>query len=314
MALFRKAKSAPLLSALPFAEAPAPVPVAPVEDAIAKQDWDAARGHVLATPPHHRDWTLRLLADAAPYEWAASHVTDAFGQTVAGAVAVMSGWRARSDAQAEQVSRDQFESLWQWLERADQHLDAALAADRTDPTPATYSLITARGRQKPVADADAAFAELKRRDPEHLEGHLQRLQYSCEKWFGSHDQMHSFAAGVSASAPAGSDLHVLPLVAHVERLIAFSGDGAHTQQLAYVSSQPFLASVDRALSLLAPGSYGQVLAHNHLAYFAWIRADLKTFDEAFQAVGCQVTRAPWELYGSDPLAVVRRRSFGRSAA
>lgn len=316
MPLFRKGRPStapqPVRSSLAFVPAPPLAPTVPaVTEAVGRRDWDAGRAQVLATDPRVRESALRVLADAAPYEWAAEQATDAFGHTVAAAVAVMNGWRARTAAQSENVTQGQFETLWHWLERADQHLAHALAGDSSDPTPAVYSLITARGRQKPLAEAEQAFADLKRRDPDNLEGHLQRLQYSCQKWFGSHEQMHGLASSVAATAAPGSDLHVLPLVAHVERLIAYTGEGAHTQRLAYLQAPEVAASVDRAMSQLAPGTPGHRLACNVLAHFAWIRADVGAFDAAFEQVACQVTTWPWEMYGADPVTVVKGRSFGR---
>lgn len=138
---------------------------------------------------------------------------------------------------------------------------------------------------------------------------MQRLQYSCEKWFGSHDQMHNFANAISAGASPGSQLHVLPLVAHVERLIAFSGKGAHTQQRAYTDSSTFKDDVREKSQAIAPDTHGHVLAHNILAFFGWIRDDVAAFDLALSRVGGRVTRWPWEMYGDDPVGVARARTF-----
>ena len=66
-------------------------------------------------------------------------------------------------------------------------------------------------------EAQRRFDEVVARHPWHRIAHEHMLQYRCEKWFGSHEEMFEFARATAERAPDGSLPPRLIAVAHVER-------------------------------------------------------------------------------------------------
>ncbi|MFG3496195.1 hypothetical protein [Streptomyces sp. NPDC047928] len=58
--------------------------------------------------------------------------------------------------------------------------------------------------------------ELRKRDPDNLEGHVQLLRYWSARWHGTHGAMYDVARDAAGAAPPGSPLPLLVQIARVE--------------------------------------------------------------------------------------------------
>jgi hypothetical protein len=237
---------------------------------------------------------------------------EAAAHALAGAAALRAGWRARTNERAEHVQTEQFKTFWSWLDRAESYLRSAAELDPADPTPLVYLLASARGLQHPREDVTSVFTELRRRDPGHLEGHRQMMQYVCEKWFGSHDEMFAFARGVSDQSPQGSPLHELPIFAHVERWADLSTDKPDEakQRRDYFKATSVLAEIEQAKQrlgplLTAPVDGSSVTVRNMLVVVAFGQDDRDGFVQAVSDVQGLVSPMPWNYFGADPVRVLQ---------
>lgn len=257
---------------------------------------------------------VRLVDQEIPYSWALSRVRqdpdDVVALLLAGASAVFAGWSVRTQYRAQHVSDEQFRSFWSWLQEAESHLVRAAELDPADPAPIVYLLKAARGLQRPRDEVEVLFADLLRRDPDHLEGHRQRLLYSCAKWFGTHEEMFAFARGVSESAGAGSALHELVLQAHIERQITLDDARAKKAYFRLPAVAEEVALVVSRLSdlLIGPVDRRSIVARNHLAFVAWACQDRDAFVNVLRDAGGVVSSLPWEYFEGEPVAVVQRLS------
>lgn len=182
------------------------------------QDWDR-RGHrvdvLAATAAEHPEW-LRAWRDSEP--------SAPDPQVVLGWAEVQRAWRARGGALARFTPQEAFAKFHEILKGAAELCRQAVHAAPDDPTPWVAVLWLAIGQEHPPEAMRAYWRELTARDPFNRLGHNAALQYWCEKWHGSHEEMYQFAREAAAAAPAGSPLAVLPLQAHFEYVLRLRRD------------------------------------------------------------------------------------------
>ncbi|AUY50049.1 DUF4034 domain-containing protein [Streptomyces sp. CB01881] len=207
-------------------------------------------------------------------------------------------WEIRSSAFAKDVSAEQFAAFHRVLDDAERASErAAELAPAGDPNPYVVRLAVAMGLGWDNERYRALWAELASRAPHHWAGHARALQYWCEKWHGSHEQMHAFVDASLATAPPVSMLSVFKLEAFVEQ---FSREGR--KDSAYRA-----APVQQALEQLLADIAAAPADHHRLpvarSWAAMVLVDSGRAAEAlphFRALGRDVV-SPWTSYFRDPV-------------
>ncbi|MFE7750806.1 hypothetical protein [Streptomyces sp. NPDC057428] len=218
-------------------------------------------------------------------------------------------WQIRTGARAKHVEADQFRAFHAVLRDAVPVISAAAELNPDDPVPWRIALTQARGIQAPREVFDSYLAEATARDPHHEGCHVQALQYLCDKWYGSHEEMFDFAERAAGQAPPGSRLHALPLQAVVEYLIA---DEEPRDPDPYASRTE--AAVTRAQALsesYAPGDREAAGFRNHLALVLWSMSRYEEALTAFRGIGVHATTFPWTYFGDAREEFLEARSDTR---
>ncbi|MFG3344273.1 hypothetical protein ACGF1Z_04310 [Streptomyces sp. NPDC048018] len=271
-----------------------------VREAAAAADWPAVKA-VLEARAESEDRTELLWAvgDTSGVEEWITPVLEAepeapLPRLVAGIRHICWGWEARTGARAQDVSREQFEVFHARLRAAETWL-YEVAEQQPGWTSPWYGLqITGRGLQIDAGTARRRFAATVRRDPYHLGAHQQQLQQVCEKWSGSHEEMHAFAHESAFGAPAGTALGQLVAVAHVEHWLALDR-GPDTRYM----RRPEVA---RSLQQAADHSYRHpdferrgnwLQVYNTFAMAFSLVGDVASARECFRATQGRVTEFPW---------------------
>ncbi len=285
-----------------------------VREAAAAADWNVVR-EVLEARPESEDRTELLWAvgDTAGVERWIDGVLEAepeaaLPRLVAGIRHISWGWEARTGARAKDVSRKQFEVFHARLRTAEQRLYEAAEREPQWTSPWYGLQTTGRGLEVGQAVARRRFEAAVRRDPQHLPAHQQQLQQVCEKWGGSHEEMHAFARSSAFGAPAGTQLGQLVAIAHLEHWLSL-GSGPDA---AYMRRPEVTASLREAAEhsfrhpdFARSGGWVQVL--NTFAMAFSLAGDRDGARECFRATEGRVTEFPWYyLDASDPAAAYRR--------
>lgn len=127
-----------------------------------------------------------------------------------------SGWDIRGASLARYVGHDRFARFHETLETAEPPLRRAAEALPEDPVPWAHLQWQAIGNQAGRPALDSIWRELHTRDPALYAGHHGRAQALCAKWYGSDDELLTFAREtVAASRPGDPVTAILPL-AHFE--------------------------------------------------------------------------------------------------
>lgn len=228
---------------------------------------------------------------------------------------VVWAWEARTSGRAADVTEDGWNLFFERVQLAFDDLGEVVARDPEDPTPWAILVLCARAAQRPRGEALEYFAEATMRDPWHSLAHRQMLVFLCEKWFGSHDDMHEFARTAAAGAPEGSPVHDLVVDAFLEQyqyIRAFDEDvdGGHEYIRSPTVVKRALAAERARFTNARPGPE-LVRSQNLFAGFFFFAAQDEKAKEYLRASGIY-TDHPWHLWGNEDRVYrdVRKHYFG----
>ncbi|SNX56690.1 hypothetical protein SAMN06272735_1143 [Streptomyces sp. TLI_55] len=138
---------------------------------------------------------------------------------ISGARHISWGWDARTSARAVDVSRDQWQTFYERLTIAEEHLLEA-AELRPDWVTPWRQLITS-GRGMSLADhiQDARLAAGLRRDPLNVDIHLEWVSHLQPRWGGKPGEALEFAQKAFAAAPDGHRLGCAVAMARIEEWV-----------------------------------------------------------------------------------------------
>jgi hypothetical protein len=170
------------------------------------------------------------------------------------------------------------------------------------------------------------FAEIRKLDPLHREGHLRFLASLCSRNGGSDAQMMAFAQHVALSTPFDSDPQLLMLVALVEHFkskiaaaprvsdpaeqarqeqaLLHSRNGQWRTEMALrVSLDMYEDWFPKALHRFTP-----VIDFSYLAHALWAGDRTREASDVLRAMGLYASALPWSLYGQREQVLARVRA------
>ena len=238
-------------------------------------------------------------------------------QLLLGSATVALAWRTRTGARAQHVSRERFAKFHTLLREAEEHLYAAAELEPSSAAPWAQLITSGRGLQIGIDINRRRFEAAVRHCPEHRIAHQQMLQSLCQKWSGSHEQMHEFAAD-AITGPHWSALAHLVAIAHIERWLSF---GLPSERAAYMRRPKVRAELEEAadLSIFSDDAANPRSPHFDANLFAMAFGLAGMYGEAeraFELAHGIVTRFPWEyLNAGDPVLVFAQyRSRARQSS
>lgn len=266
---------------------------------------------LLAATRQQRDWALRSthvwgLARHAEHHtgwldtWLNVSPEDPDALLVKSAWFINHAWAIRTGQRAKHVDEDRFKAFFAVLHDAVPTLSEAARLNPGDPVPIQLALTHARGVQAPREVFDTYWAEALDRDPHDFGCHETALQYLCDKWYGSHEEMFAFAEHAADDAPPDSKLRLLPLFAAIEYVVVSDDTAADDGP---ITENRVEAAITRAQALAArcaPGDPRTADVHNHLALMLNLWGRPHEALEQFRAAGTHVTKFPWVFLGGDP--------------
>jgi hypothetical protein len=285
------------------------VDVRSARDAALGGNWRPA-AHLLGatSDPDARFDRLEVLAQAGMRRsawleaWLREQPRDPHALALRAQLAALRAWEIRG---GEWKTQDP-ERFLDALADAEAFAREAIAVTPTDPSPHVTLVTTARGQQVDCDELDRRFAGLVALAPDHRQGHEQALQYKCEKWFGSADEMFIFAREVSARAKPGSALALLVVTAHVEHFLMLAGrsDTLADKHMTSDATRAEIAAAEKRWSDGdgGPSPVGRAIAHNLLAYAWWLAEDPAAAREHLTHTREHLNEWPW-AYAGDPSVV-----------
>ncbi|MGW2517200.1 hypothetical protein ACWC09_09225 [Streptomyces sp. NPDC001617] len=289
-------------------ESPAPVTdpfdalpeLAPLRTAAQAGDWAATQAFFASLDSADKvSFASGALADVwgtEKYlkEAAEAHPEDPLPRALLAERYVRLGWKARSAALAQHVTREQFKEFHDWLRKAERLL-IEVCAEQPESAPAWAArLLTARGLELGQSEARRRYDRLAEHHPHHFRAQSQLLQQLCPKWGGSWEAAHGFADESASAAPEGSYAGVLVAEAHIEHWGGLTGAGA-TEYLRDVSVRDDLRRA-AGISVLHPGhrpGWHGINGHSTFALAFSLGGHLGDAARHFTALGNTASESFW---------------------
>jgi hypothetical protein len=279
-----------------------------LRSAMRARDWPGVTA-VLDRAADHDELTYFVTFAAGSTgseEWLADVLAEVLESTTAlllqGARHIVWAWEARGRKLARDTGRDQFTLFFERLRVAEDCLQSVVRRDPANATAWCEMIITARGLQLGLSEAQSRFERAVRAQPGHRRAHLALQQNLCPKWVGSVDELREFVASSTAQAADGSHLWVLVPVMHFE--LAANLDDPK-KRLEYFRSR----EVRDALRGAAARSVNHRdfrrerdwadVANWFAAMFA-VNQDWKSAAPLFRMIDRWVTASPWNHFSEDP--------------
>jgi len=242
-------------------------------------------------------------------EWHRAQNDRAEPWLIRGAIRIAWAWAVRGSGRADEVADEAWPVFFERLREAEADLLETIRRDERDATPWAYLLISGSALNHEPPELLRRLDEARRRDPQGWLAPWQAINALSEKWSGSHDIMFSLAREVSASEPAGSQLHSIIAEAHLHRWQYFSMEDPPDPdgQARYYDEDDVQRELARAWErgpgspLFKPGPF----ANSQLALFAFsfsLGEDMDLARAAFHKLNNHLTMTPWGHLG-DPRKV-----------
>jgi hypothetical protein len=305
------------------AEAPSALTVDPyagdpvartVEEAAGRGEWQTIRDVLTGTAdPDQRHWYLNFCSGPGPEpeyleRWIAAEPSATLPLLIRGSHAIDWAWEARGSGYANTVSDDGRRAFLKRLKLAENCLDEVSDRDPDDASSRALLVTCAMGRGLGYEEGERRFKETIARHRWHRAAHHTMLQISCDKWYGSHQQMHAFAEQTVTEMPAGSSLGELVPSAHLEHYLRVSG----AEEKAYLADPGVLASLHRAAekSVRHPArDRSRPQWQSTDAAFALmfqLCGDDRAAAAHFDVLGDVLTEHPWYYFRGSPGTVLER--------
>jgi hypothetical protein len=287
-----------------------------------RQDWEGARAILAA----HSGGELSVLLNqltrhgVGACDWLRGRhreeESDPLAWLVLGAATVSHAWKVRTAARAQHVSRGQFAEFHELLRAAEDYLYRAIELDPAESASWSQLVTSGRGLEVGPDIIRRRFDAVVARCPDHRHAHEQMLQCLCEKWSGSHEQMHAFADKALTGPHHAMLAHLIP-IAHLEHWLSL---GVGLERSAYMQGKAVRAQLEEAadLSIFQPERTVPLSPYYDANLFA-MALSLAGLDSearrAFVLTDGVVTKFPWEYgNGRDPVTFYSlRRDKARKA-
>ncbi|WP_431929828.1 hypothetical protein [Nonomuraea jabiensis] len=141
---------------------------------------------------------------------------DADGLLWLGAARIEQAWAIRGASYARYVDAERLARFEEVLSSAADPLQQAAEALPDDPVPWDRLQRHGIGMHSGRKELNRIWTELTAREPHLYVGHYNRAQALCAKWYGSDEELLTFARSVTASARAGDPVTAMLPLAHFE--------------------------------------------------------------------------------------------------
>lgn len=290
-----------------------------LQEALRRRDWPATREILVAAEhPDERAFYLAVCGtvpgvDDWITEWVIAEPHSTLPQLVRGCYAVSWAWAARGQLDLDLTRDMQLEVFYERLRLAETCLGEVVGRDPDEVAAWAFLVRSARGLRMSIEDGRHRFEQAVRRHPTSLKAHYELMQTLCRKWFGSDEQMYEFARVTTAEAPAGSLLHYLTPLAHLEVMTELPAKAASEYMGRPAIRFELHAAAERSIwhpdVQFRPGWPEPVNAFA-LAFSA--AGDYEGAARAFDQLDGIVTAQPWAYIGGDTskaFAAYRQRAY-----
>jgi tetratricopeptide (TPR) repeat protein len=234
--------------------------------------------------------------------WLAQNNSSHFANACLGIVHINYAWEARGSWFANTVTEGGRTLFKDRLFTAKEYLEKAYSLDQSDPHVPAYLITVAMGLGLERGEMEKHFKRAILADPKDKQAYLAKLQYLMPKWYGSEEEMFSFAREAARKAPADSRIPGVLADAHWE--MYYRSDPGVT----YFRNPKVWKEMKEVYLTLSKRFPNSNEISNWFAETAYLAGDYVTAREEFKKIGDDWLEAAWGNKKS--FVEAKRESFG----
>ena len=220
-------------------------------------------------------------------EWLAQYPSSHFANACLGDVYSDYAWYARGGGAASTVIREGSSLFKERLFTAKEYLEKAYSLNHSDPFVPADLIVVATGLGLERAEMEKQFQRAILADPADQLAYSTKLIYLMDKWYGSKEEMFSFARETAKNAPPGSRVPGVLLEAHWEM---YFRSGSNVSYFRNPIVWKEMKEVYLTLSNRFPDSKR---IHNWFARTAYLAGDNERAREELKKIGDDWLSAVW---------------------
>jgi tetratricopeptide (TPR) repeat protein len=223
-----------------------------------------------------RAYTAKLAQFKA---WLTQYNSSHFANACLGIVYISYAWDARGSGYASTITDQGGRLFRDRLSTAKEYLEKAYSLDRLDPIVAAQLIIVAMGLGLDRKEVERQFQRAILADPTEHEAYFAKLEYIKPKWYGSKEEMFSFAREAVRKAPPNSMIPMVLIVAHWE-MYRQSNENA-----SYFRNSNVWKEMKEVFQTVSKSFPDAKTTHNWFARIAYLAGDYEVAREELRKIG-----------------------------
>lgn len=220
--------------------------------------------------------------------WLTQHSSSHFVNACLGIIFVDYAWYARGGGFANTITEEGGRLFEERLSTAKDYLERAYSLDQSDPNVPAELITVAKGLGLGRNEMEKQFHRAILADRTDHQAYFNKLTYLMPKWFGSKEEMLSFARESVKKAPPGSRIPGVLLTAHWEVYFREGKDSSYFRD-PYTWKE--MKEVYRTLTKSFPKAKR---THNWFARTAYLAGDYEVVREELRIIGDDWDRGVWD--------------------
>lgn len=220
--------------------------------------------------------------------WLSQYNSSHFANACLGMVYIDYAWDARGSGFANTITKEGSRLFEERLLTAKDYLEKAYTLDQSDPNVPAKLITIAMGLGLERNEMERQFQRAILADPTDHKAHFSKLQYLMPKWFGSKEEMFSFARESVRKAPPKSRIPMVLATAHWEM---YYRSGENTS---YFRDPNIWKEMKEVYQIVTRSFPEAKTTHNWFARTAYLAGDYEVAREELKIIGDDWDKDTWD--------------------
>ena len=219
--------------------------------------------------------------------WLNEYKSSHFANACLGMGYINYAWEARGEGFANTVTEEGGRLFKDRLLTAKEYLEKAYSLDQSDPNVPARLITVAMGLGLERKEVERQFQRAILADPTDHEAYFTKLEYVKPKWYGSKEEMFSFAREAVRKAPPNSTIPMVLTAAHWE-MYQLSGGNA-----SYFRNPNVWKEMKQVYQTVTKSFPEAIAIHNWFARTAHLAGDYEVAREELKKIGDDWRKGVW---------------------
>jgi tetratricopeptide (TPR) repeat protein len=219
--------------------------------------------------------------------WLTQYNSSHFANACLGIVHINYAWHARGSGYANTITEEGGRLLKERLLTAKEYLEKAYSLDQSDPNVPAHLITVAMGLGLDRKEVERQFRRAILADPVDDKAYYAKFEYLKPKWYGSEEEMFSFAREAVRKAPPNSTIPTVLIGAHLEMYYQ------SYENKSYFRNANVWKEMKEVFKIVSKSFPESKNIHNWFAKIAYLAGDYEVARQELKKVGDDWNKKAW---------------------